>query len=312
MKSPKLIKYAFLLVGLLTTIGGVARAEGATITVSPAVSDIVISESDAQKNVMYTITNSYDHPMVVNAELKGIDEQGGRMLPVGDLAEDLRPAVSLSTEQFEVGANSQFFLTLFVRNTADLSPGAHYATLKLTSGTDTDQTIGVRPVLSVGLFIVKDVAIKRSVELKDFRYSHSLFSVGGSALVRLKNTGNTFMTPRASLTVTAGDHVVAKTVFNENSVRVLQGKEYTETTHLTQLSQLWLPTRLKAVFLYRADSTASFERVETNVWYVPPATIIVLLFVLYLGLRYAFGRGYLRKLYAAVILKRFKGKRGTA
>ena len=264
-----------LFLGLLLSGAPTAHAQQQknTITLEPALVDINLEQGEGEYKTAFTLKNSYSVPVELSAQIKGIDEQAGIFIPDGDPDEQTINALKLSDSTITIPENSSAVVYMII-NAELLSPGGHYATFVVTQEKIGTSNVAIRQSLSAGLFIVKSGGQVREVEPGDISYTRTLFGMPKSASVTLKNVGNVHIIPRASVAVYKGDTMLAKGIYNSDSHRVLPGRQYQEEVPINGVARTWLPTKLKVVFEYRADSVEEYRYSETFVWYVPPVFVL--------------------------------------
>ena len=272
-------KFLLAIVAVFSLVPGtVVRAEapGNTITVEPAVADIELVASETQKRATFTITNTYNVPVELTLELKGIDQEQGAIIPKDNIDDELSASIKLSETLVTIPEQSSYVASMIVLNTDQLAPGGHYATLVITQQKVGTEEVSIKQAVSVGLFIVKRGGQLRDIEPTTVLYNRWPFQLPSSGDITLKNIGNVHVVPRASITVyDANGRLISKGVFNEDSRRVLPGKELSQRVNMNRFLSLWLPQKIKINFEYRADSVEEYRFSETVLWYIPPYSVAV-------------------------------------
>jgi hypothetical protein len=285
MKRPILLVMLFFVVFIGFSSHKV-HAEGNSITISPVQVDIEVSTTDTEKRSSFTISNSYNVPVELSIELKGIDAAAGLIIPTETIDEGLASTVRLSATQIIIPEQTTSTVTLVITNSNLLSPGGHYGTVVFTQRKVGDRDVNFTQAISAGLFVVKRGGQLREVDASKIIYHNVLFQIPTSAQLTLKNIGNVHVIPRGSVLVY--DHsgeLIAKGIVDAESKRVLPGRELKDRVTIHQTRRLWLPQELKLVFEYRADGIEEAKFVEKHVLYIPAyvvplALFIVLVFIL--------------------------------
>lgn len=255
-----------------------ARADelGNTLTITPASVDVELAQNESQRKITFTLKNSYNVPIALSVELRGIDDISGAIVPANELPGELAAAFSLSESEFVVPEQSTYFLTLTVQNNEMLAASGGYITLLVTQRRDGGERVTFQQSLSVAVFISKKEGQIRRVELNEFTAPTGLFSVLGRAEVSVKNTGNVFLVPRAVVSVTDKQgELVAQGVANKDSRRVLPGKIYQETIRLRLIKRVWLPGKLRVTLGYRADGIEEVQLSSREYFYIPPQSMFL-------------------------------------
>jgi hypothetical protein len=139
-----------------------------------------------------------------------------------------------------------------------------------------DKDVNFTQAISAGLFVVKRGGQLREIDTTTFKTHAFPFQIPGKADVIMKNIGNVHLTPRASVLVYDWRKtLVAKGIANNQSRRVLPGKEFQDTFKIVQSKKLWLPQKLKVVFEYRADSIEEAKYVTSTQLYIPPYLFVI-------------------------------------
>lgn len=272
-----------------------SQAVGNSITISPAQLDIELGVNDTERQANFTIGNSYNVPVILNIELKGIDQQSGRIIPSDDVDQGLISSVRLSQTELTIPEQSTATISLVVTNPSSLSPGGHYGTIVFTQRKSGDKEVSLTQAISAGLFVVKRGGQLREVDNTLFKTRTLPYQIPSSAQITIKNVGNVHVIPRASILVyTKNGSLVAKGVANTDSRRVLPGRAYEEKISLSQVKRLWWPQKLRVVLEYRADNIEEAKHIEKSILYIPsyvvPAGCVVLLLFVLLVRRKTHGR----------------------
>ena len=246
------------------------------ITVSPAQADIELGVGQVSTTTSFLLTNTYNVPVELSVELKGIDEESGRIIPSGEVDSHLASALHLSKTSLVLAEGASVNVDVEVQNQKELSAGGHYATLVFTQQKVGDQTVSVREAVSVGLFIVKRGGQLRQLDLTSYKLLSYPLQIPARADIEIKNSGNVHLIPRASVMVyDSKNNLVAKGVANEDSRRLLPGKALQDFARVRQVRHLWLPQKLRVELQYRADGIEEQQTVIKQIYYVPLYLLLV-------------------------------------
>lgn len=260
---------------------GHARAEGNTITISPAQVDIELATTDAQKNASFTVTNTYNVPVELSVELKGINQEAGLIIPSDEVDPMLADSVKLSQTLIAIPEQSTATVSMVVTNGKALSAGGHYGTIVFTQRKSADSQVNFTQAISAGLFVVKRGGQLREVDATSFSYKRLPFQIPSSASVTIKNIGNVHVIPRYAVLIYGKDNLlVAKGVGDIDSRRILPDKELDEKVVIKQSKALWLPQRLKVVLEYRSDGIEESKQIVKTMLYIPPYIVPLMIVVL--------------------------------
>ncbi len=275
----KILSFAFVAFLLAQAVVGVPvlAQPPNQLSVTPAFINVELSDVNTVEKTQIAITNTYASNIDLLAELKGIDEVSGKLVPSGDIDPTLEQAVKLSSTDFTAAAKGMTILEVNVTNTPELAPGGHYASLVLSQKPKAGQQAAYTSQISISIFIIKLGGERRNVEAKVLNSNQNIFKLPSSIKLAFSNTGNTHVTPRASVIVTTSSgQTVANGVANTGSQPLLPGKELNSTISLTQTRFLWLPQKLKQVLSFRVDGSESIKQSQLYFWYVPPIFILLL------------------------------------
>jgi hypothetical protein len=275
-KRLSLLLVAFAFVLLAQNIP-VRALQANQIIVTPAFIAVELSDANKQQKTQIAITNTYASNVDLIAELKGIDEIGGKLVPSGDIEPTLSQSISLSKTDFVAPAKETFILEVEVRDSDSLSSGGHYASLVLSQKPKPGQQSAYTSQISISMFIVKLGGERRNVEAKIIGSNQGIVRIPSSVTIQFTNTGNTHVTPRSSVLVSSNSGlVVAKGIANTGSQPLLPGKSLTSNVMIKQTHFLWTPQRLKQVVSFRVDGSNSVKQSQTYFWYVPPVFLLAL------------------------------------
>lgn len=272
--NKKFLLLALLLATSFYPVG--VSAEGNSITVSPALVDIEFSPDDTEKVTTFTLDNSYNAPVDITVELQGIDQQSGKIIPTADVDIGLLGAVRFSETLVTIPERSSRTVVASFQNLDSLSPGGHYGTIAFTQQRVADKDVSITQSVSVGLFLVKQGGQIRDVSVTTYRLKNIPFQLPSATLTEIKNVGNVHVVPRASVLVyDHSQNLVAKSIINEDSRRILPGSSLQSETKFVQTRRVWLPQKLTIVLEYRADGIEQIKQLTITKYYIPPYIFFV-------------------------------------
>jgi hypothetical protein len=275
-KNRSLLVVTFVFVALVLSVPTHALQPNQLI-VTPAFINVELSDSNVQQKTQIAITNTYASNIDLTAELKGIDEIAGKLVPSGDVEPNLDQAIKLSKTDFTAIAKNTTILDVDVVNTPSLTSGGHYASLVLSQKLKQGQQSAYTSQISISIFIVKLGGERRSIEAKVTGSNQNIIRLPSKVTLDFKNTGNMHVTPRASvLVLSKSGLVVAKGVANAGSQPLLPTKSLTFNVALKRTCFLWLPQRLKQVISFRVDGSESTKQTQSYFWYIPPVFLVLL------------------------------------
>lgn len=265
-----------LLVGLFFVTLPVSRLRAVTptatgsITVSPAIINLVLPSGQQDASTSLTVTNNYNKTVRLSAEWQSIDEVTGRLIPSGPLNPVLADSLRISETDLSIAPQSSKIITVAVHNTPALAPGGHYAILLFTVVSEGKEKLGLQSALSVTAFIVKRDGAKTEISLNNLSAPHNLFSLPRKGTITLTNTGNVHVTPHAAVTVEHKGEVIAKAIVNEASSPLLPGKKAVYKISFVKLKNMYWPAKLELRTVYRVDQSSEIHEQLTHFLYIPP------------------------------------------
>jgi hypothetical protein len=278
-------KLALVTIGLLVAasflgVSASAATPNPGITVSPARLNFILSKDATSQQQTIIVTNNYDRDVSLAAQLQGIDENAGLLVPTGDPERAFAAALKLSETNLHLTAHQAHPLTVQINNSAKLAGGGHYATLVLTQQDGGKSNgLNLRAAISISIFAIKTEGEKQSLTVSDLRTDGWLFKLPSHVSITYRNLGNVQIVPRAAVTLGHPDdeEPIRKGTSNPNSVLVLPDKVWQDDVPLAGLRHVWWPSRQELRVEYRADGASIQKTVVRNSWYIPPVYPLLLL-----------------------------------
>lgn len=271
-----------------------------TISVDPAQLNLGLPDKDSSATATVTVSNNYAVPITLNAELKGIDTSAGKIVPTGDLDPQLAQTLRLSETSLTIPPQSKRLLRVQATNNPALQPGGHYATLVLSQASSAPK-LGIKPQLSVGIFVVKEQGKTLLMRLVKQQLGRPFLGWPQTLQLDFLNDGNTHVVPRGYVRLSDAHRVYAESVLNSESTVILPAKHYTTKVSNLGTGTAWLPKKITLEVGYRTDGNNDMAVTKRTFWYVPPlllmacsliaGSIIAGFFILYVsGRKLVFGK----------------------
>lgn len=255
-----------------------------TITVEPSNLNIRLKQGDEQASII-SVTNQYDVPVTLHAELQAIDNNSGKIVPSGPLNSSLAAAINISATDFTVQPQSRYFLTVTTKDTSELQAGGQYAVLVLSDQTSSSETTGLQPEIAIGLFVVKEQGEVKKLELVNRNITRKVFQFPTQFSFELINDGNVHIVPRGYVRVYDNKMMYFETVLNLQSQIMLPNERYMQDVVLSADPKSLWPRKVTFEFGYRADGMDEIKLYRDEFWFVPwfiwPIAIISLSSVSY-------------------------------
>jgi len=251
-----------------------AQSQINTLSIEPAVLNLEL-DSDNKTSSIVVITNQYDSEIKLVSELKGIEDQSGRIIPSGDVDSVVENSVKLSATDFSIPPHSRYFLTVTVNDSPELTAGGHYATLVFTDKSKAAEKSSIKFQLSVGIFITKKQGAIKKIELTKHEFTKNRFSFPSSASLEFINDGNVHLTPRGYLRIYDKKMVYYETVLNTQSKVILPLKRYAQELQINIQDSSWLPKKITTELGYRGDGIADAKFYKEYFWYIPLRFLLI-------------------------------------
>jgi hypothetical protein len=268
--------FCLTIMSLFQHAHALGESQQSGFSVSPAQLSFTVQADTPTQTANLKLTNSYDSPLRLTAELQSIDELGARLIPDGPIDERTGKSIKVSATDITVPARGSFDLQVTVDGTF-LTDGGHYASLVLAQQSNAGSTAGFHSAVAVNLFIIKNEHIRMNLQLMNHTFDRPLLSLPKTVSLVFRNEGNTHIVPRASVMLYDGEDIVSKAVVNTSSTLLLPGHQEKFTVKLDTLKRFWLPRRLIARTMYRVEGSDIQLMKEQVLWHVPFVDIIAVI-----------------------------------
>lgn len=204
--------------------------ENPRIIISPAFSEVSISESEPEKIVNISITNNtlIDSEFNIQAvEVRQVDEQGN--IGFVDKPQSINNAFADFIEAIDkvsIANGETKVIPIIIKNNINLPSGGHYVAIiaQLTSE-NSNTNAYISPALSSFLLIKKEGGDRYQISMRDREKVKVLnWSILNSYNVTFENQGNVHVKPRGVILVTdIFGRTIKKGIINEDSKIILPG-----------------------------------------------------------------------------------------
>jgi hypothetical protein len=248
-----------------------AATSGSNITVRPFLQQVDINPDETSKHISLTINNDSQftqtfHLSAVNfgslGETGGLVFQGASVSSLNNTY-GLARWLSIDRPDLDIPAGQQAVINVTITNDNGLAPGAHYAAI-ITSASRPDAKTGqltITPKVSSLIFATKKGGDFYNEHLESVSTNGSFWSLPSSVDVRLKSTGNTYITPRGIVWLMQGQDQVYKGIINAQSAFVLPGMVRNFNVPLNKIAHFksgLFYTKYTLRVDYRYDGDSSF------------------------------------------------------
>ena len=220
----------FFIIENIFGVGISLAQENPRIIISPAFSEVSISESEPEKIVNISITNNtlIDSEFNIQAvEVRQVDEQGN--IGFVDKPQSINNAFADFIEAIDkvsIANGETKVIPIIIKNNINLPSGGHYVAIiaQLTSE-NSNTNAYISPALSSFLLIKKEGGDRYQISMRDREKVKVLnWSILNSYNVTFENQGNVHVKPRGVILVTdIFGRTIKKGIINEDSKIILPG-----------------------------------------------------------------------------------------
>lgn len=262
-----------VLVSALTSrpVNAAGNAAASSITVKPFLQQITLNPGDGSKQFDLTISNDSKfkqvfHLSVINFgtlnETGGLTFEGSKVSSLTNKY-GLAHWLQLEASDVTLDAGQQRAVKVTIQNDSGLSPGAHYAAI-ITSAYKLVSKVGqltITPKVSSLIFANKVGGEIYDIHLQSISHNGNILRPPNEINVRLKSTGNTYITPRGIVYLKQGSKTIYKGIINSQSALVLPGairNFYVPLIKLDNPKNGLIFTRYAIQVDYRYDGNSNF------------------------------------------------------
>lgn len=209
-----------------------------------------------------TVRNSGAQVVILQSEAVALSDVSP--LVKNENVDWLQPSASLT-----LAPNETAILAVKAQDRPKLSPGGHYAAVKLTEIGEAGQALTANPALLVPVFAVKEGGETVSLTLDAWQVERRLAGAPQRIAVSWRATGNTHVVPRGVVTLRDKQGVIWQKVLNESSGYIFPGQSRTFAVDPLPKLSGWKMRQLTLTLDSRPDGAAESDRVVRHFWYIP-------------------------------------------
>ncbi len=261
-------------VAAICCLTSVPAYAGRSLTVSPGFVRVPLS-GDTTVPFSVSIKNDFEQAVSVEVTITDADTTAGNVRPLATSESAAAKAVQIVQTRYDIEPQKSVNIQANARS-ADLPSGGHYAALVIKP---VDQNLSaqvpLQQAVSVGLFLAKTEGARFALGLEAGVPRGVTFSRPKNVWLRFKNEGNIDITPYASVSITKGSEIIARTTVNEGSRMLFAGQKIEYTPSLEYVRS-FLPDYYKTRVVYRYAGQNTPQTYSVGFWYVPWWTVLLL------------------------------------
>lgn len=302
------MKRAVLALAVLVIAGlpGMARAIGqsdsplAGITVTPFLQNISIDPGKPATTFSLSISNDSDSSRDMSLSVLDfgtLNDSGGVAFSgsqVNSFAKryGLAKWLSLSQSKLQLGPHQKKTVTATIKNSADLTPGGHYAAIMISAeatGISGANGIGLNQTLSSLVLAVKTGGDHYDLRLSSVNANGSIFKMPSQVRLKFYDPGNVHVVPRGVVKLIGpGNKTISQGAINQESSFILPDTYRTMFVdlHSVKSARSWLPIASYRLEVdYRYDGISQYAAKSITIkklnWPADIVYVIVLILIFY-------------------------------
>jgi len=260
------------------------------ITVSPAFSQVKISETEPEHPLQFKITNNEQEAISLNissADFNTLSESGGLVF-VGTNPTALQKKygladwIRLMETSITIEPKQTKTVNILILNEPSLNPGGHYGAILFSidkgDSRPTQNKVAINPIASSLLFVTKSGGDTYRLKLTDVGDNHSIFKLPDSVQLRFKNDGNTHLTPRGTVSVSdSSGRFLSRGIINPDSSIILPENYRRFSVTLNKVSTATKPGKYKLTVNFRFDGYDQYRVYRSSMLVLTTSTLLVIL-----------------------------------
>jgi hypothetical protein len=275
------------------------RAESRNVILEPAVQKITFSPEGSFSLIeplsLANTTDTTQQYRVRAIEFTELDKNGGNIF-LGQLLEEGKgfgdaPWVRFPEERIVLAPGEKKVIHFSLIDSDALTPGAHYGALLLEAerpeggdGFDPSK-IFLRQIAASLIYLNKQAGATTRIEGEEIRFFKKALFLPDTAILRVKNTGNTYVEPHGYAVIRDpfGREIEKKSLNEEG--KILFPGQSREIKALFSKSAALFPGKYRVEIFYRI-SEEDYQRIESSYWEISFGGAFLLI-VSFLGLWYS-------------------------
>lgn len=252
-------------VGLLLLTGRAQASRG--LSVNPGYVRMQVSGASPE-HFAVSLKNDFTQQVTVGIAAYDVDTTSSNLVPLATAQSPAARSVRLDTTKLQILPGASANIKGFVV-AQDLASGGHYAALVIKQIDSTDRAkVPIVQAVSVGLFIAKTEGLIQKLDLTSRLPGGIVLKKPTATQLKLKNNGNTDLTPYGAIEVKKGTETVAKSTINASSAVLFAGNTATYTETLNYIRS-FMPDRYSVHLTYRYAGQVTPTHSVRTLWYVP-------------------------------------------
>lgn len=250
------------------------------ITVAPALVEMTLPSDQQMAFAAVGVRNDSDNTVTIVANLQGIDQTGGRLIPNQPLPDNLKNSLFITPTEFTLQPKQSINIQVIFKDTDQVPPGGNYAAIVIRQTKVDGSSPSTLSAISATLFINKQKGAVYKMRVSNINTKGWPLGIPTSISADYTNEGNIQLTPRGSVMYDSQNakYTYASGIINANSVPLMPQKTINIETKLTRTDRIWWPGKYKLNYSYRYTATEQIKTIIINRWYIPTWLVVMIMF----------------------------------
>jgi hypothetical protein len=252
--------------------------------ISPGIIKSNVPIESLEKTETITIKNTYVTPQQFSLELRPIDQYKNTVDIANDLPANIKDNLSLDQTTIALESNKSINVTLRIKNSESLPPGASYFAVVVRNVTaePAAQKVTIQSAVSVKVFVIKEKGTIRKLQLIKAALPKISIGVPKKMTLELKNTGNIPVVMHGVVSISKGKTVYASSTINEKSDTVLPSQSAMYSSSFKKGAKVTFPGVYSVKGEIKSDQQdiAAYEYRTKGILILPSWCVVVLIVLL--------------------------------
>jgi hypothetical protein len=260
---------------LATNLGGQSSAASANLSISPAVQNLVVQQSQQSIDYSVTVTNDGTVPLLVTLSRNDFNALGtnGQLVFTSSAADEtdhgLAQRMTFAADSFALAGHESKKLIVTLNDLVTMKPGGHYGavlfkTRPLSATPQSDGHVTLNQSVASLVFVTTNGTGQYGLQLQSIHSATAVVTLPERYDLVFRNTGNIQTAARGYLVVTDPfNRSVARAIVNPDSALVLPNTNRLLSTMSTTTSHAFWPGIYTVHAYYKYDNASNYN-VQTS------------------------------------------------